>query len=323
MSQILEIINFLRHEDYVYIQTHNFPDHDAVASAYGLQYLLSRFGIKSHIIYVGDIQRDSLLKMIETLKIGIRHNGLHEIKKEHKIIIVDGCKGNKNVTDLVGDEIAVIDHHEVTCAEEVKFMDIRPQYGACSTVIYSYFAELNIEIPRDVATALMIGINMDTALLTRGVNEEDIRSYANLYSLADIRLQNTLLRNFIQTKDLEFFRYAINNIRIQDEIAFCYFPDGCNQNLLGILGDFFLALEEIDFVILCAKNDSIINFSLRSERDEWNASLIIQEVLSGIGFGGGHMDMAGGIIRDISNFDDQEIFQKFIYRLKKHTLSPG
>jgi nanoRNase/pAp phosphatase (c-di-AMP/oligoRNAs hydrolase) len=157
----------------------------------------------------------------------------------------------------------------------------------------------------------MIGINMDTALLTRGVSRFDIEAYAEMYDLSDIRLQNSILRNYIQTKDLHFYRHAIDNVRIADEIAFCYFPEGCNQNLLGILGDFFLALEEVEFVILCANNGGSINFSLRSEKSGWNAARTIQSVLDGIGFGGGHADLAGGMIPAGRTFDPDWILNKF------------
>jgi nanoRNase/pAp phosphatase (c-di-AMP/oligoRNAs hydrolase) len=315
MVFIQELIERIRQEDIIFIQTHNFPDHDSVASAFGLQELLKHFNINSHIIYEGEIQRGSISTMCSELGIEINHASYHEINENHLIIIVDGCKGNKNVTDIIGDEIAVIDHHQVTSPEDVPYADIRPDFGACSTIIYSYFRDLNINITRNTATALMIGINMDTALLTRGVSADDIGAYAELYTIADLRLQNSILRNYIQTRDLEFYRYALDNVKINNEIAVCYFESGCNQNLLGILGDFFLALEEVDFVILYAKNNNVINFSLRSERDEWNASVIIQELLKGSGFGGGHKDMAGGIIPDVSHFDpdliEKKIFQIF------------
>ena len=41
------------HNDKVYIQTHNFPDPDAIASAYGLQQLLGSQGVVSTICYEG------------------------------------------------------------------------------------------------------------------------------------------------------------------------------------------------------------------------------------------------------------------------------
>jgi hypothetical protein len=152
---------------------------------------------------------------------------------------------------------------------------------------------------------------MDTALMTRQVGVDDIRAYADLYAAADVRLENSILRNSIQTKDLVFFRHALAHVDIRDAMAFCWFPEGCNQNLLGILGDFFISLQEADFVVLCARNANVINVSVRSEREEWNASLVVQKALNGIGFGGGHADMAGGIIREPGAIDGTSLQSLF------------
>ncbi|MBN1649108.1 MAG: DHH family phosphoesterase [Spirochaetales bacterium] len=312
MSLIKTLTEYLKNESHVYIQTHNFPDHDAVASAFGLQYILKQSGITSHIIYAGDIQRDSLKEMISALGIDIHHNGQHDLHEDNKIIIVDGCKGNKNVTDLTGDEIAVIDHHQVISPDNVLYTDIRPDFGACSSLIFGYFNELDLPVPRSIATALMIGIDMDTLQLTRNESIHDLEAYYHLYKLADIQLKNSILRNYIQTKDLKFYRILLDRLKIKNGAAYCYFDDGCNQNLLGILGDFLLALEEVDFVILCARNNKVINFSLRNERPDLNAAKIIQAALEGIGFGGGHIDMAGGVIHQLDLFNENEIHQKFL-----------
>ena len=75
MSVLKELLGFVKNEDHVFIQTHNFPDHDAVASAFGLMRLFEHHGIKSSLIYEGDLQRDSLNKMIKALDIPIRHCG--------------------------------------------------------------------------------------------------------------------------------------------------------------------------------------------------------------------------------------------------------
>jgi nanoRNase/pAp phosphatase (c-di-AMP/oligoRNAs hydrolase) len=317
MNHILDLIHTLKNQKYIFIQTHNFPDHDSVASAFGLQHFFEHYGIRSYLTYDGEIQRDSLLAMIDKLKIDIQHISSYQMKPEDKIVIVDGCKGNKNVTDLIGDEVGVIDHHQVEKAEDVPFNDIRSDYGACSSIIYDYFSEQNITVPQNVASALLVGINMDTALLTRGVNRNDIIAYSNLYTLSDVRLVNTILRNYIQQKDLHFYKQAIDKVVIKDSIAFCYFEDGCNQNMLGIIGDFFLALQEVDFVILAARNGQKINFSLRNENEAWNCNQIIQQALKNIGYGGGHIDMAGGIINDPTLFNEKEIYNKFMELLKK------
>lgn len=41
----------------VYIQTHNFPDPDAIASAFGLQQFLDFYGVHTTLCYDGKIGR--------------------------------------------------------------------------------------------------------------------------------------------------------------------------------------------------------------------------------------------------------------------------
>ncbi|MCP4156452.1 MAG: recombinase RecJ [bacterium] len=317
MDFFSRLYDLIKDEKYVYIQTHNFPDHDAVASAYALQRLLETRGLPSRLVYEGEIVRSSLQRMIRSLNIDIRHISRYDMGTTQKVIIVDGCKWNNNVTDLIGDEVAVIDHHKVSAPEDVGLCDIRPLYGACSTIIFSYYRELGEPVPGDVATALMVGIVMDTMHFTRSVNQADLDAYVRLYPLADYELANTIVRNDVTYSDLQFYRYAIDNLMISERFGFVYFPEGCVGNLLGILGDFLLALDEVDFVVLCARNGDFINFSVRSEIPAWDASVIIREVLKNIGFGGGHIDMAGGVIKDISLFDSIKIYNKFKNNLQK------
>jgi nanoRNase/pAp phosphatase (c-di-AMP/oligoRNAs hydrolase) len=313
LSDLLDVIGPRRP---VFVQTHDFPDHDAVASAFGMQGVLGRAGVPSRIVYGGDLQRDSLRRMIRDLAIEVIPAAEVSMGRLDPILIVDGCKGSRNVTELPGDEIGVIDHHDVRTPDDVAFVDIRPGLGACATMVHGYWGEAGEQVPVAVATALMIGINMDTALLTRQVSRDDIQAYADLYARADVRLENSILRNSIQTKDLAFYRHALENVQISDHVAFCWFPDGCNQNLLGILGDFFISLEEAEFVVLCARNAQVINVSVRNEREGWNASRIVQKALEGIGFGGGHADMAGGIIREPDGIDGPLLRSRFMRALR-------
>ena len=311
-STFQSLLKHLSALSHVFIQTHNFPDHDAVASAYGLMELLRLHGIPSTIIYQGAIQRDSLRSFIEYLEIPISNVEDVRLSPQDKIIIIDGCKGNKNVSDLIGDEIGVIDHHQVERPEEVPWCDIRPQLGACATIVHTYWLESESPIPQAVGTALLVGLLVDTALMTRGVSQEDVIAYSKLYGIAEMQYVNKLLRNNIQQKDLRYFSDAIELLKMFKSVGFCYLRDGCNQNLLGILGDFFLALKEVDLVLLCSENGEIINLSIRSERSDWNASRIIQKVVDGIGFGGGHGDMAGGIIQKQEHIGEEMLRQRLL-----------
>ena len=316
MNNPQKLLGLLKKYNHIYIQPHDFPDHDAVASAFGLKNLLSAENINSTIIYKGTIQRNSLKNLIDDLKIEMIPEQECNLKQEDKIVIIDGCKGNKNVSDLIGDEIAVIDHHEAVSPDDVIFSDIRPHLGSCSTLVYSYWKQLGKEISPGIATALMVGLLVDTLLMTRGVSQEDVTTYSELYALCDIQFVNRLLRNNIQQKDLLYYKKAIEEVVIKNKVAFCFLEEGCNQNLLGILGDFFLSLQEVDLVLLCAKNNSTVNFSIRSELKKWNAAKIIQSTLDGIGFGGGHQDMAGGIIKNSNLFQKNTIIERLYRALK-------
>lgn len=315
MDTINALMDSLKSEKSVFIQPHDFPDHDAVVSAFGLQYFFRLNGIASHIVYDMEIQRESLKTVIRDLYIDIRPVDACEMTPFDKIILVDGCKGNKNVRDLIGDEVGIIDHHTALCLEDIQFADIRTDYGACATIIASYFFESNLPMPREVATALMIGISLDTGFLTRGVCEQDLKAYWQCFNLADTDYVNSILRNNIQFDDLKQYRFMLNHMKCIDRLAFCYFPHGCDQNLLGILGDFLLSLDLIDFVVLCAHNENRINFSLRSEEADWEADAIARQILQGIGFGGGHAEMAGGVINDVSLFDKDTLFENTLTAL--------
>jgi nanoRNase/pAp phosphatase (c-di-AMP/oligoRNAs hydrolase) len=211
----------------------------------------------------------------------------------------------------------VIDHHKAPEPEGVQLTDIRADYGACCSIINSYYEDLGLEPVEEVATALIIGLLSATALMTKNVTEADMHAYNSLYDKSDNRLVNSILSNTIQKKDLSFYREAIDRVRIEDRLAFCYFPEGCNESLLGIIGEFFLSLAEVEFVLLCAKNNGKINFAVRSEEDDWHASRILKLILGESGYGGGHSDMASGIMNDPSGFDEETYHEKTLEMLKK------
>ena len=67
----------------VFIQTHNFPDPDAIACAYGLSELLKAKGIDAEICYKGSIDRTVTAKMVRLLNINVKeYISFEEFNKE-------------------------------------------------------------------------------------------------------------------------------------------------------------------------------------------------------------------------------------------------
>lgn len=316
MAKIKKLIKSLSKYERIFIQTHNYPDHDSVSSAFALQFLLKSFDIESNIIYHGEILRDSLQRMIERLNIEINHHRFFEMNESDAIVIIDGNNKSRNVAQLKGTVVAVIDHHQGAVCDNLDFCDIRSDFGACATIIFSYFAELYLEPSTEVATAIHTAINFDTHQFTRNVNILDIETVALLYKVSDVNLVNSLVRNSIRKDELPKYSYLLKNIKFDHNFAYCHFPSGCDKNLLAILSDYLLTVDEVDFVVLSAKYFDEIIFSIRSKLAEAPAHIIIQEALSGIGSGGGHIDMAGGRIANIADFDEMEIFNRFLSEVR-------
>ena len=134
VPKLNDLIAILRKER-VFIQTHNFPDPDAVASAFGLQHLLKHFGIESVIVYKGNIEKLTTVRMLT--EFGIETVNIDEVSDmtpQDQIITVDAQKYNSNCTDFIGDEVACIDHHPTVVECEYKYCDVRI-VGACSSMI--------------------------------------------------------------------------------------------------------------------------------------------------------------------------------------------
>lgn len=297
MKKIDTLIELLKKAEEVFIQTHNSPDPDAIASAFGLQYLLSQRGITSDICYKGIIDKYNTQRMVELLDIKLKNiNEIENMDDSDYIVLVDSQKGNSNITDFIGNEVASIDHHPKYQKIDYLYEDIRPDVGACSAIIAEYFAESGIDIPRNVATALLYGIKMDTLDLSRGVSDLDLDSFCMLYKISDIGLINKIQFNSLQFEELYAYGNAIKNIKVFDNIGFSNVSLDCPDCLLGTISDFILSIKEVDIAIVYSPKVSGIKFSIRNEIESLDAGKIINEVLSELGNGGGHKSMAGGFL---------------------------
>jgi nanoRNase/pAp phosphatase (c-di-AMP/oligoRNAs hydrolase) len=154
LEQLAELLHGA--PDEVFLQPHNVPDPDAIASCLGLQYLLEQKGVHSAIVYDRDIEKANSLKMLEVFDVPmVRAADAHTLGEEDWAVLVDGQKGNANLTDLATDEVAVIDHHEYMGSNGYRFEDIRPEVGSCSAIIAEYFFDNDIVPPPRIATALI------------------------------------------------------------------------------------------------------------------------------------------------------------------------
>ena len=312
-----KLIDYLK-DKRVFIQTHNFPDPDAIGAGFGLQGILKSYGIDSILCYVGQIDRINTKKMTELCSINIYSEDETplEMREFDPVICIDSQKGGGNIKDLPGDEIACIDHHPLIENNDYIYRDVR-KAGSCATLITQYYEELSIDPDENVATALLYGLKIDTMNFTRGVTQADIKAFSYLLDRASQDIIESLTMNSMEFADLQAYGAAIESIYVYDRVGFAGIPFACPDAQIGMVADFILSLDEVDVAVVYAHRRDGIKFSARSEVVKVNAGKLIAEALKDIGSGGGHSFMAGGFIpaenvEKLGSFKDDAIRERFL-----------
>ena len=306
----------------IFLQTHDYPDPDAIASAYGLKELLARFDISSTICYSGTIEKVNTKRMLTLFDIDIVNAvNITDMTENDYIIAIDGQKYNSNFAELCGCEVACIDHHPTFTPCNYRFSEIEIT-GACASIIATYYKELNIRPGKNVATALIYGIKTDTSDFIRGGTSLDSDMFAYLYPKSDHDKITTLYQNVLCVGDLQAYATAIENIHIYDNCGFAMLDNNCPDALIATISDFILSIDVIEISIVYSVRNEGIKFSVRSELPQIDAGKLAYEVLRDYGGGGGHKSMAGGFItsRSIASLGDnypQKLENMFLEQLKR------
>ena len=313
-----ELFDFLKGKK-VFVQTHNFPDPDAIGAAFGLQQLLLHFGIESTLCYHGKIDRLNTRKMVEYLGIDIfSKDDITDMGENDPVICVDSQKNSGNIIDLLGDEIACVDHHPTVNQVDYFYKDVR-KVGSCCTQIALYFMECGVTPDTKTATALMFGLQMDTNGFTRGVTDDDVQAFGFLHHIADPDALGRLGQTEMEFTDLRAYGAAISSTQIYDKVGLAFIPFACQDALIAITCDFILSLDEVDIAIVYSKRPDGYKISVRAESflSNIDCGKIAAKALEGIGNGGGHPYMAGGFIptegvKALGNNPDEALIERFL-----------
>lgn len=290
-----KLVNLLKGHK-VYLQTHNFPDPDALASAFGMQVFLKAHNVETTICYAGKIEKNSTKRMIEEFGIEAVHiDDIKNMSELDYIVTIDSQKYNSNITDFIGDEVGCIDHHPTMVPCAYQYSDIRI-CGACASIVTSYFINSNTSLDVNTATALLYGMKMDTDSFNRGVTDFDIEMFGCLHKIADNQKIRNLFNSNMEIEDLHAYGEAIRNIQIYENVGFAKITFDCPDALIAMISDFILGLDVVEFSVVYATRDGGYKFSVRNEMAFYHAGSITQRALEGIGGGGGHFSMAGGVI---------------------------
>jgi nanoRNase/pAp phosphatase (c-di-AMP/oligoRNAs hydrolase) len=227
-------------------------------------------------------------------------------------VLVDGSPANANAQPITSRLVGIVDHHPNPGILPYPFVDVRTSYGACSTLVADYWFDAGMEIDRETATALLMGIQMDTDFLGRRVSPADLEAHGRLFFSADWEFGTRVVKASLSITDLPAFEYAVSHSRTSGSLFFTVLPMDCSQELISIMADFFLRLKEISVTVIVETGGGRAHVSVRSRASDISAGTVVKIALSDIGEGGGHDHMAGGVIRSIACPSEEILFHRFV-----------
>ena len=270
------------------------PDPDAIASGLALRQVLGRNKQTAPLGSYGRVTRPENIAMVKLLEIEIEKVTKNSIKHFDRIAVVDlqppHLSSPPKEIDLV------IDHHPEQFNYKSHITDIRPSYGATSTILLEYLLCTNNSIGTRLATAMLYGIKSDTFALSREVNEWDVQAFSYLYPLANQNLMRRIERPELPPAALDALSLALKNRRVIDKVAFVNLGRVERDDLIPQMADFALSFEGIEWAFVSGIYESNYIISVRNVGYVRAAGRVVKEAFGDIGSAGGHASMAKAIV---------------------------
>ena len=125
-------------------------------------------------------------------------------------------------------------------------MEIRPEYGAASTLLTEYLYNLDIVPGKRLATALLYGIKADTQSFERDFCGVDIKAFSYLSKLSNKLLLRKIVHADFLREWLDSFALAYSRSRyLGKDGFFAWLGQVKSPDILVILADFFLRVHGI------------------------------------------------------------------------------
>lgn len=213
----------------------DFPDPDALSSAWAYKLIAEQFEIQCDIVYAGTLSHQENIALVKLTGLPVQRWALQSGKaKERDLSTYQGCVliDNQGTTSQLMPMlkqagipvIGVIDHHNLQENLEAEFKDIRTNTRATATIVTQYLQggllNLDSSISDHVkcATALMHGLRSDTNRLMQA-QEEDFLAAAYLSRFYDSQLLNTVLLSSRSKQVMDVIERSLKNRCIYNNVT--------------------------------------------------------------------------------------------------------
>ena len=237
---VFRLKTMVRENDSVAVLIYGSPDPDAVASAMALREILNQTKPLAKCIFVATepVIRYQNAEFIREMKVEIQMLDKVDLREFRLIAVVDAQPTFFGETLGGLKPQIVIDHHPCKTVWHAPLADVRPYYGALSTIMTEYLLAARVKIPKRLYTALLYGIRSDTVNFERDASLEDIGAYYLNFMRANRQLIRRIELNQIPDRFLKYFDYAYHHKRRYRDRVICFLGRGRKRGCLCAGGGF-------------------------------------------------------------------------------------
>ena len=227
-------------------------DPDALASALALKRIMAHRVRGVDIFRINEVTRPDNLAMIRYLRIPAKLWQPEKADLYTNFAMVDSQPHHNPAFQGITFDL-IIDHHPLTAGQlpQAPFCDIRPGFGATSTMMTRYLQGLRIKPGPLLSTALLYGIRTDTATFERSGGEDDLRAYQWLIKHADATLLRRIIRSEYLRAWLPLFSRAFRSLRDCRGGAMVWLNEVDSADLLVAVADFFTRVHGLKWIAVC------------------------------------------------------------------------
>ncbi|HET9529728.1 MAG TPA: bifunctional oligoribonuclease/PAP phosphatase NrnA [Blastocatellia bacterium] len=290
----------------------DYPDPDAISSAWAHKMIAARYGITCDIMYEGRISHQENLALVQLTDIEmVRYSEGDDLKVYDATVFVDNQGTTSSLTDrfaAIGvNPMVIVDHHERQDRITAEFTDIR-KIGATATIYTEYMREGLLDLNKSdaahvrLATALMHGIRSETSSLVRA-RQEEMEAATYLTRFTDHSLLEDILSVKRSKQVMDVIRQALENREIRESysisgVGYLRMED---RDSIPQAADFLLTEENVHTAIvygIIIKGDrEMVIGSMRTNKVTLNPDEFLKEALgateTGRYYGGGRRGAGG------------------------------
>lgn len=300
-----KLVDLLAGRSRLLIVLQDNPDPDAIAAAAALRRLVNTLAeLRCSIAHGGTIGRGENRALVRYLDLNLHDPAKVGFDQFDLVALVDAQPGagNTSLPSQVTPDI-VIDHHPCRrSTRQVRFSDVRRDYGATCTILWEYLVKAQITPDVTLATALLCGIGSDTQDLGREATAVDVEAYEALYPLANKRMLSQIQRGTVPREYFQTLSGALRNARLYDDrVMVVHLGPIDNPDMVGEVADLLLRKDDAIWTLCTGFFSGKLWISVRTGDQVNRADLAVRHVVARHGTGGGHMTYAGGQIPLVKN----------------------